>query len=127
MAFILGYPIATFSLLLFFSLPIFAQGTATDQHAKRIAELEKRVTVIEQRLIDSQRSLTPAVQKSKGKTLWRTLERGMTKKQVEAILGEPGNITVSGQATIWSYVKQSSSSSVTFFDNVVYGWSEPPD
>ena len=117
--------IVTFTLLCGLSYVSFAQGTTVDRLEKRINDLEKRVALLEQRLADVQRPVTPGVQKSKDKSVWRTLQKGMTKSEIQAVLGEPLNIDVGGSLTYWFYSKQSWHSYVIFDDSGVYGWKEP--
>ena len=103
---------------------IIAQTTNVDRLEKRIADLEKRVAYLEQKLSVSQQPSKSVVPKSKDRTVWRMLEKGMTKSQVRELLGEPLTID-SSIITYWYYSKQTFYSYVIFNDNGIMGWKEP--
>lgn len=115
----------TLTLVCGLSLLSIAQGTTVDQLEKRITELEKRVTVLEQKLANTQQTGKPNAKQVSDKSVWRTLERGMSQSEVRSILGEPLSINVSGPLTYWYYSKQSSHSNLTFYNDQLSGWEEP--
>ncbi len=57
---------------------------------------------------------------------WRSLSHGQSKSQVIAALGHPVRIrTCNGTYEEWYYTGQIASTTVTFFNDGVYAWSEP--
>ncbi len=125
MNFNLTYLIVTFTLFCSLFFVSFAQNSTIDKLEKRINELEKRVTLLEQKLADNKKPVTTNSKKYKDKPNWRRLQKGMTTSEIEAILGEPLTIDVSGIFTYWYYSKNHLHSYVNFYEGVVYGWTEP--
>jgi len=75
----------------------------------------------------SQRPTKPIAVRTEGwkdKQNWRLLARRMSKDEVSALLGVPGEITVIGQMEWW-YFPRAGGGSVTFTSDKVSGWSEP--
>lgn len=103
---------------------VIAQTTTIDRLEKRIVDLEKRVSYLEQKLSTTHQPSKPATPKSTDRSVWRMLEKGMSKSQVRALLGEPITID-SSVLTYWYYSKQIWHSYVIFNDSGIYGWKEP--
>ncbi len=92
----------------------------------KIIELEKRVAKLEALLETSSKSEIKYSEKWKNRSLWRKLKIGMSKYQVENLLGEPRKIDGGSFLTFWYYAKSGSHSSVSFDDDGrVCGWTEP--
>lgn len=92
----------------------------------KIIELEKRVAKLEALLETSSKSEIKYSEKWKNRSLWRKLKIGMSKYQVENLLGEPRKIDGGSVLTFWYYAKSGSHSSVSFDDDGrVFGWTEP--
>lgn len=117
--------VITITLLCSLSYDAFAQGATVTRLEERISKLEKRVTLLEQRLAAIQSPVTPDIQKSTGKSNWRSLDRGMSRSAVQNLLGEPLKVDVIGSSTYWYYSKEEWHSKVIFDDNGVNGWTEP--
>lgn len=117
-------------ILVFLLILIFTNFLSADQSndikrlETRIAELEKRVTKLESLLQTSDKSEINYSEKWKNRSLWRKLKIGMTKYQVETILGEPRKIN-GGSITTWKYSKDSWHSYVQFYEGKLDTWTEP--
>ena len=105
-------------------------GSEPDTSAARIERLEAAVSVLERRVSALERPSTQSESPKfkatgdwKNKSNWRLLSKGMTKEQVRGILGEPEKIDASGPIENWRW-KYPLGPSVTFYDDVVYGWDE---
>ncbi|MCK4338421.1 MAG: outer membrane protein assembly factor BamE [Candidatus Cloacimonetes bacterium] len=119
-------------ILICFLILIFTNSLSADQSSEikkleaRIVELEKRVAKLEALLENSKTREIEFLEKWKNRSLWRKLNVGMTKHQVETLLGEPRKIDGGSTLTYWYYSKESWHSNISF-DNSgsVYGWTEP--
>lgn len=102
-------------------LLLFSTATA-DEGALRqqIADLEKRVYQLEQRLEDSDTR-----DRWKDPILWQRLKKEMSGRDVEKLLGRPGKIEEQ-IFTTWYYHPSSKLHSFIWFDEgVVLGWQAP--
>jgi hypothetical protein len=90
----------------------------------QVSELTSRVIQLEKQLASSSALQAPVTSVVPvGKAAWRKLQKGMTKSQVRALLGEPENIKVFGFFEVWTY---RSDSEVQFnSEGSVMGWREP--
>lgn len=94
---------------------------------RRVLELERKVERLEKLLPAPGRSLAPeGTQESwRGKDNWRRLSSGMTRSQVEDLLGRPGKI-VANEYFIWWFYPNGSGGRVEFSTaGRVTGWTEP--
>jgi hypothetical protein len=91
----------------------------------RIVELEKRVAKLEALLETPSKNEIKYSEKWKNRSLWRKLKVGMSKYQVETLLGEPRKIHGGSTLTWWYYSKKSYSSMVIFNKNGLHEWNEP--
>ena len=113
-------------VILFLSSSLFSdQSSEIKKFEARIVELEKRVAKLEALLENSKISEIEFSEKWKDRSLWRKLKVGMTKHQVEILLGEPRRIKGGSTLTFWYYSEDGTQSNIRFDDNGVYGWSEP--
>ena len=119
--------IGIFTFISLFSHPVIAQDDEIPKLRQKIAELEKRIKDLENLLRiyqDTQKSQTGAEQGWQNKKNWRKLEIGMTKDQVQSILGEPIK-TIQGVRTLW-YYPSIYRGHVSFDEKGrLTGWSEP--
>ena len=86
-----------------------------------MSSLEKRVSALEG---PSGQEPTAAQDVPNQLANWRSLRKGMKKKQVKELLGEPVKVDASGSFETW-YWSAPSYSTVTFYDEKLYGWTEP--
>ena len=113
-------------LILLLTNTLFAdQSSEIKKLEARIVELEKRVTKLEALLETSSKSEIKYSEKWKNRSLWRKLKIGMSKYQVEILLGEPRRIDGGSVLTYWYYAEYGTHSEVHFSDNGVFGWTEP--
>ncbi|MDR3668351.1 MAG: Rap1a/Tai family immunity protein [Ignavibacteriaceae bacterium] len=63
------------------------------------------------------------VEKYQKKENWRSIYKRMSKRDIKEVLGEPLNITTSGNLEFWSYGTYLGR--VTFDEDGVWGWDEP--
>lgn len=105
--------------------------TKVEKLQQKVAQLENRVSQLEKVLL-SNKNASPISRRSinsekwKNKQNWRKLERGMSKEQVEEILGEPQQIIVSSSVlSLFSEKWEYGSGDVSFSDAEVTGWIEP--
>jgi outer membrane protein assembly factor BamE (lipoprotein component of BamABCDE complex) len=98
----------------------------TEETAKRISKLEASVSSLEAKVAALEAALAQDhsdsgnIPSRPDKAKWRSLSKGMTKKQVRNILGEPARIEALGSFEYWRYPPM-----VTFHDDRLYGWEEP--
>jgi hypothetical protein len=101
------------------------QVTAHD--AEKIELLERSVLSLSNRV--QQLEAQPPRQANRipsSKIAWRKLQLGMTKNQVQRLLGEPDTIQGGAILTYWYYSKsRTGGPRVTFDPERVYGWNEP--
>lgn len=86
----------------------------------RIEELEKRLLQLE--VSSSNEPDSPGSRGARSVANWRELYRGMSLKEVRALLGEPVRVSAGPMVTIWAYHDEGS---VTFDEGFVMSWSEP--
>ena len=90
--------------------------------------VEKMVEVPVERVVYRDRIVEkPLLQFPAGLSSWRQISKGLTREQVRSILGEPRKIE-GGSFESWFYGSGSymgAPSSVSFYLNGVYSWSEP--
>ena len=106
---------------------------ALEEAVRRLQEenrsLRQRIEEIERRT-NNQQGVTNNTPSSEGKGSWRKLRKGMTRDEVESLLGPPQRITVRTQLTFWTYPSASSATlpgEVTFqnSDMTLNEWQEP--
>lgn len=99
----------------------------------RIEELEALVATLELRVsaLENPSNQDPASAQGippstawQNITPWRSLERGMSKAQVRALLGEPEKIKVLGTMEQWGW-DEPAGPFVRFYDGKLDGWEEP--
>jgi outer membrane murein-binding lipoprotein Lpp len=102
----------------------------------RMAELERTVRNLEQRIAALEKQVGQAGQSSPSVSIraadsadlrnWRQIREGMSEQDVERLLGSPGKVVVSEYSFIW-YYNYPSGGSVNFKGKTrkVGGWSEP--
>lgn len=93
---------------------------------ERVVDLEARIQVLEVRVGGlGQQPLSS--DQWRHLALWRTrLSKGMTKKEVIDLLGEPTKITVFSDNETWYYGYPLGGSVELSSRGTVYSWSEPP-
>ena len=113
------------SALLCVTVPAQAQEDRIRQLERRVEQLEKRMN----------RQTAPNTEDKKGvartgewrsRANWRTLKRGMTESDVQAILGEPQKIDVNQSFFTWHW-NYPGGPEARFMtnDRRLEGWSEP--
>ena len=123
---------AFFICILFISLSSFRTGAVDEREdigdlKKRISELENRIKDLEALLKIYKKPVEKGPDKSNGwwnKKSWASLKKGMSKKKVKEILGDPVQ-TVKGKRAIW-YYPNLFRGYVSFDENGnLSGWIEP--
>ena len=117
-------------LLLVILLPIvstYGQTPAISKLENRIEELEQRVLVLENMILNNG---TNVIQNdstyANAISNWRILKIGMKDEDIRNILGEPNRITRrSRMLYVWEYETASGTGYVRFDDRGVYSWNEP--
>jgi len=104
--------------------PAQAQQLRVEALEERIAQLELRVAALEMKLIQPEARSIQASEKWKNRSLWRRLQDGMSRDEVESLLGEPRRID-GGYLTCWYYSPQEYHSIVNLREGKVTGWTEP--
>lgn len=92
----------------------------------RLEELERRVHRLEQEVTvrrPSSESRVDPDAKWRSRDLWDRLEKGMSRLQIEDLLGEPHTIR-EGEFEVWIYDRMASGS-LTFRDEILYTWRRP--
>jgi len=108
---------------------LFAQDTTAnrDQSIQRIETLEQKIEELEKRISKLEKDTAAVKQNKSGyktRANWLALEKGMDKKQVKTLLGEPGKI-LKGYGEFW-YYPDSFGGRVEFdADEKVNSWKEP--
>jgi hypothetical protein len=119
------------SVLIAASIISRAYGDDTDDKIRR---LEARITQLEQRLaaLEEKATTDRTVKQSsssaegwRDKQTWRQLKIGMTKHEVQAILGEPGRISASDLGDHWYYPDPLGGSARFSKEERLNSWSEP--
>ena len=116
-------------------LVLSSSGVSDTTSDERIADLERVVEKMEQRLdaLEGQDHASPSITKPGGPAgnsndvrNWRQLQIGMSEQGVEAVLGVPGKVTVNEYFIRW-YYNYPGGGSVTFDprSRSVNAWSEP--
>lgn len=105
-------------------------GLAQSNMDARVQKLEEAVVALERRVaaleseLHNQRSVTgvPA-----GVASWRKLQKGISRSDVEQILGSPTRVNEYGPYTVWYYESTSGTGRVQFNGRTqtVESWSEP--
>jgi hypothetical protein len=100
----------------------------SEANTARIEKLEALVTSLEKRVsaLEGPSGQKPAAAQDVPNQLanWRSLRKGMSKKQVKDLLGEPDKVSAAGSTETW-YWSASYGSTVTFYDERLFGWREP--
>jgi hypothetical protein len=89
---------------------------------EKMIEVPVERVVYRDRVVEKTASPLPAAL-----TSWRRISKGLSRNQVRSILGEPRKIE-GGDFENWYYGSGSfmgASSSVLFYNNMVYSWCEP--
>ena len=108
------------ALLLCSLTPFTSSATTEAQLLERLTILEHRVTTLEQQLGTQS---TPS--RWKNQDLWFSIQKEMSKKAVDSLLGKPGRIE-ENIFTTWYYHPTSKLHSFVWFDEgVVLGWTGP--
>lgn len=123
-----------FFLFVIFTLTAgYSSSFQIDTKEKRIAKLEQMVDRLEVRIQQlEKRQVTSSTQKEdehlavkwKNKRNWRELRRGMSKGEVESLLGEPGKIASMSFADVYYYPDMGGSSVTFSLNGTVDGWRE---
>jgi len=113
-------------LLIGMSPQLFAQ-TSVDVRVQRLEEtiqtLERRVASLEAQLREKS-TLAPT---APDKLTWRKLKKGMSKEEVEQLLGSPSDVDEYGSHTVWRYKPPYGGIGIVRFseNSRAEGWSEP--
>lgn len=111
--------------------PLFPQDAE-----RRIRELERKIQFLEQRISkledivlaarpDAENPAAASVDKWKERANWRRLRKGMSKKEVELILGTPPKTVPNAYyGDIWYYPDQQGGNVSFNKDEVVTSWGE---
>lgn len=124
-------PIFIFSLIIFLFIVTNASSqeasAANDTLIQKLDSIDSAINNLKQRITDLEKSKEKRRAKKgnyKVRANWLALEKGMDKKQVLELLGEPGK-KLSGFGEYW-YYPDSFGGRVEFdSDEKVNGWSEP--
>ena len=114
------------SLILIVNNPVYAQDDEIIRLRQRISELEKRIYDLENllKLYNEPEKIRTEAPGWQNKKNWRKLKDGMSKEQVQSILGEPIK-TIDGVRTLW-YYPNIYCGYVSFDEKGrVTGWDEP--
>ena len=114
-----------------FSTPLFPQNLnqKINELEKKIAQLELRVAKLEAMILQLQKTpakpAVPSPGKWKDKANWRLLKKGMSKSDVESILGAPPKVVANVHyGDIW-YYPDSRGGNVSFDkDGILTSWGE---
>jgi len=104
----------------------FAQSSV-DARVQRLEEniqvLGRRVGALEAQLRE-QKTLAPV---ASDKVPWRKLKKGMSKEEVEQLLGSPSDVSEYGSFTVWRYQSPSGGIGTVRFsaNSRAEGWNEP--
>ena len=115
-----------FAVLILYCQPVIAQDDEIVRLRQKISHLEKRIDDLENLLAvygepNNIQAEGPGWQNKKN---WRKLKAGMTREQVQSILGEPVK-AIHGVRTLW-YYPNIYCGYVSFDENgVLAGWNEP--
>ena len=94
----------------------------------KIQDLEKRVEKLEQDLLEKTDEISKLKKTNNLKSLWRSLDNSLNKKEVKSILGEPDNIHRMEYTTIWYYKYGNYNEGKVKFrssDGLLREWIEP--
>ena len=94
----------------------------------KIQELEKRVEKLEKDLLEKTDEILKLKKTNNLKSLWRSLDNSLNKKEVKSILGEPDNIHRMEYTTIWYYKYGNYNEGKVKFrssDGLLREWIEP--
>lgn len=114
-------------LMILFLIPMSSyahESDRIDELEQEVQNLEMRISELERRLqqaSDDGNELAPSGDGWTSLTNWRKLTKRMRPADVREILGEPQRID-GGSFTTWYY---ENGGDVTFYEEKVYGWSEP--
>lgn len=97
--------------------------------AQRITRLEKRIERLEGIILESQKSQAKPIvgspNKWKDKANWRLLKKGMSKNEVERILGEPPKIVANSYyGDIWYYPDVQGGNASFSKEDLLTSWDE---
>ena len=114
-----------------FSTPVFSQNLEqkVKELEKKIAQLEQRVVKLEETILQYQKNpakpAAPSPDRWKDKANWRLLKKGMSKSDVERILGVPPTVVPNVHyGDIWFY-PDSHGGNVSFdINNILTSWGE---
>lgn len=119
--------ISSLAFIALLSQPLTAKDEEILRLRQRITELENRIKALENFYLifeESQDVQAGTVEGWQNKKNWRRLETGMTKDQVQSILGKPIK-TIKGVRTLW-YYPNIYRGYVSFDENGrLIVWSEP--
>ena len=108
--------------------PAFGQDISNADLSQKVAELERRIALLEQLIsaTGTDQTTVPSKTQSENVANWRKMKIGMTEEAVRAILGEPLRIVrFSAQLYTWRYSIDSAYSQIGFGRNGVESWMEP--
>lgn len=94
----------------------------------KIQDLEKRVEKLEKDLLEKTDEILKLKKTNNLKSLWRSLDNSLNKKEVKSILGEPDNIHRMEYTTIWYYKYGNYNEGKVKFrssDGLLREWIEP--
>jgi len=106
---------------------------SSDKLAQQIERLERKVSVLEQRVGDLEALIKaepsrarPMPEPAKWRDVgnWRQLRRAMAMDQVRDLLGEPDRVRTNGPITHWTW-GEAGEGSLQFYDDGLDSWSEP--
>ena len=117
-------------LILFIFLPIvysYGQTTAITKLEKRIEELEARVLVLENIILNKGTNVVRDDNTyANDLSNWRKIKVGMKDEDIRKILGEPKTITrMSRSFYVWQYDSIIGTGYIRFDDRGVFSWDEP--
>ena len=121
-----AFVVSLFLLLLNDS--IHAQDMTVSDLNKKVLELEKRIVLLENIILEMN---SGSVQAGSNKAVtnnsnWRRLKVGMNEIEVQRLLGEPTHVVrFSPSLYKWEYSNETWHSTITFDNKGVYSWEEP--
>jgi hypothetical protein len=114
-----------------FSTPVLAQDAnqKIKELEKKVTQLEQRIVKLEETILQLQKNQAKPISNSpsrwKEKATWRSLRKGMSKSEVEQILGAPPKVAANSYyGDIWYYPDLQGGFASFDKEGVLTSWNE---